>query len=514
MSRLHRSGQPAFAGGDSVATNIGSASSGPSPGPTGSAWRHTGLSRRESMQIGAIGILGLGMNHLAGFRQASAADGVIPAGKAKSCIFIFLSGGLAQHESFDLKPNAPADVRGEFKPIATHTPGLQICEHLPMLAERSERWSICRSLTHASNEHSAAHHIMLTGRSSLPPGFSPNQPSRTDHPSIAALTGYATTGRNNLPPAVVLPERLIHTSGRVIPGQHAGEMGPAHDPWMIQASPFQSAAYGAYPEFSFDHQQRDKKDDRLFQAPQLNLPEGLGMRQVQGRLELLETLRHQRQSLTAFAETEQFDRLRQGAISLLTDPSIHKTLDVTNADQRDLDRYGRNAFGWSLLMARRLVDSGVNLVQVNLGNDETWDTHGNAFPHLKDKLLPPTDRAVSALLDDLQASGQLDETLVVMASEFGRTPKISLLEKHYRLPGRDHWGAAQSVWFAGGGVRGGNVIGATDAIGAYPSEQPVTPENFAATIYHALGIPAAAVWHDAQDRPHHIYQGQPILGLC
>src|SRR5690606_19842098 len=232
------------------------------------------------------------------------------------------------------------------------------------------------------------------------------------------------------------------------------------------------------------------------------------------RLELLQTLRYQRQALAGFAETEQLDRMRQGAISLLTDPTVHQALDVTQADPRDLDRYGRNAFGWSLLMARRLVTAVVNLIHVNLGNDESWDTHGNAFPHLKDKLLPPTDRAVSALLDDLAASGELDETLVVMASEFGRTPKITLLENHYKLPGRDHWGAVQSVWFAGGGVKGGNVIGASDAIGAYPTKQPVKPENFAATIYHALGIPATAAWQDHQDRPHHIYEGQPIEGLC
>jgi hypothetical protein len=413
-----------------------------------------------------------------------------------------------------MKPDAPENVRGEFRPIATRTPGLQICEHLPMLAERSESWALCRSLTHGSNEHSAAHHIMLTGRSGLPTGFSPNQPSRTDYPAIAALAGYATTPRNNLPPAVVLPEHLVHTSGRIIPGQDAGEMGPQHDPWKIQASPFHSTAYGAFPQFSFDHQQRGKPDPRIFQAPQLNLPEGLGLRRIQGRLELLETLRHQRQSLAGFAETQQLDRHRQGAVSLLTDPSVHTALDVTRADQRQLDRYGHNSFGWSLLMARQLVSAGVNLIQVNLGNDESWDTHGNAFPHLKDKLLPPTDRAVSALLDDLAASGELDETLVVMASEFGRTPTITLLDKHYKLPGRDHWGAVQSVWFAGGGVRGGNVIGASDAIGAYPTQQPVKPENFAATIYHALGIPATAVWQDAQDRPHHIYQGQPIAGLC
>jgi uncharacterized protein (DUF1501 family) len=197
----------------------------------------------------------------------------------------------------------------------------------------------------------------------------------------------------------------------------------------------------------------------------------------------------------------------------MTDATVHHAIDVTNADDKTLDRYGRNSFGWSLLMARRLVAAGVNLVQVNLGNDETWDTHGNAFPHLKNHLLPPMDRAVSSLLDDLRATGELDETLVVMASEFGRTPQISLLEKHYKLPGRDHWGAVQSVWFAGGGVRGGNVIGASDAHGAYPHEQPVKPENFAASIYDSLGIPATAAWHDSQNRPHMIYQGQPIAGL-
>jgi hypothetical protein len=465
------------------------------------------------LQAGAIGLLGLGSNHLQGLRETNAAEGAIPSGKAKSCIFIFLSGGLAQQDSFDMKPDAPEDIRGEFRPIATKTPGLQICEHLPMLAERSEMWALCRSLTHGSNEHSAAHHIMLTGHSQLPTGFQPNSPSRSDRPSITSIIGRATNARNNLPTAVVLPERLVHNSGRVIPGQHAGGMGAAYDPWMFEASPFHNTAYGAFPEYSFDHQQRGKDDNRVFQTPRLTLPEGLGLREVSGRLELLETLRHQRGQLEQFAQVADFDRLRQGAVSLLTDSTVHQALDVTTADDKTLDRYGRNSFGWSLLMARRLVGAGINLVQVNLGNDETWDTHGNAFPHLKDKLFPPTDRAVSALLDDLQASGQLDETLVVMAGEFGRTPKITLLEKHYKLPGRDHWGAAQSVLFAGGGVRGGNVIGKTDAHAGYPTDTPVKPENFAATIYDALGIPATAAWHDAQDRPHHIYHGEPIAGL-
>jgi uncharacterized protein (DUF1501 family) len=164
-------------------------------------------------------------------------------------------------------------------------------------------------------------------------------------------------------------------------------------------------------------------------------------------------------------------------------------------------------------MARQLVEAGVNLVQVNLGNNETWDTHGNAFPHLKDKLFPPTDRSVSALLDDLSERGMLDRTMIVMAGEFGRTPRITTLPQHYKLPGRDHWGAVQTVFFAGGGVQGGRVVGSSDKIGGYPKTDPQTPENMAATIYHALGIPSTAAWRDAANRPHFIYHGEPIRGL-
>lgn len=473
-------------------------------------WEHVRFNRRQAVQVGAIGALGLGTNHLCGLRQAAAGDAVPTA---KSCIFIFLSGGLAQHESFDLKPAAPQDIRGEFRPISTRTPGVQICEHLPMLAERSEQWALCRSLTHGSNEHSAAHHIMLTGRSDLPTGFDANTPTRRDHPAITALAGRAVRSRNNLPSAVVLPERLVHNTRRVIPGQHAGVMGARHDPWVVEASPFHPRAYGAYPTHSFDHQQRGGADERIFQAPQLNVPGGPGFTPLSDRLSLLQRVRQQQAELAESAEAQQFDRLRQSAASLLSGQKVRHALDVTKADAATLDRYGRNSFGWSLLMARRLVAAGVSLVQVNLGNDETWDTHGNAFPHLKNKLLPPTDRAVSALLDDLAATGELDQTLIVMASEFGRTPKITLLEKHYKLPGRDHWGAVQTVWFAGGGVRGGNVVGQSDADGAYPSDSPVTPENFAATIYHALGIPRTAVWKDAEDRPHTIYHAPPIPSL-
>ena len=481
----------------------------PSASTTGACSHPLLLNRRAAVQAGAVGLLGLGMNHLAGLREAT--GGVSP--RARTCIYIFLSGGIAQHESFDPKPLAPPEIRGEFAPIATATPGLQICEHLPLLAQRSRLWSVCRSLTHPSNDHSLGHHIMLTGRSQAPVGFRPDASTPTDYPSIAAIGGAVTQSRNNLPPAAVIPDRLVHYSGRVIPGQFAGQMGPQHDPWFIEASPFHNTSYGAFPQYQFDHQERGMADDRLFQAPSLSLQHGLTEGKLVQRVDLLTSLEQQRRYLDRSAEIEGFDRYRQGALSLLTDPTVKQALDVTRADDATQERYGKNSFGWSLLMARRLVEVGVNLVQVNLGNNESWDTHGEAVPHLRDKLLPPTDRALSALLDDLEASGQLNETLIVMAGEFGRTPKISHLPQFYKLPGRDHWGAVQSVFFAGGGVVGGRAVGSSDKQGGYPADDPQTPENMAATIYQSLGIPETAAWHDSANRPHHIYGGEPIAGL-
>lgn len=473
---------------------------------------HPLLTRRSMIQAGAVGLLGLGQEHLGPLQALG--NTTAPRKPARSVIFIFLSGGLAQHESFDPKPDAPEEIRGEFRSIPTRTPGVMITEHLPMLAERSAQWSMVRSLTHRSNDHSASHHIMLTGRSDLPVGFNASAPRPTDWPSIAAIAGATTQARNNLPPAIVLPDRIVHRTGRVVPGQFAGIMGRSRDPWFLEASAFESNAYGAYPEYEFDHQQRKYTPRRTgFVLPDLSLPEGISPDRFGQRLNILNHLDEQRQSLANMASTEPLTRARQDAISLLTDRRVRQAFDLRQATERVLDRYGRNAFGWSLLMAARLTEAGVNLVQVNLGNNETWDTHGNAFPHLKDKLLPPTDRAVSALLDDLSERGLLESTLIVMAGEFGRTPKISTLTQFYQGAGRDHWGAVQSILLAGGGIPGGCVIGSSDAKGAYPATDPQTPENFAATIYHALGLPKTAAWYDAESRPHHLYQADPIRGL-
>lgn len=479
------------------------------PHPTTTGLQHPAISRRTMIQAGSIGLLGLGSAQLAALQ---AAELPAPSAKAPAVIYIFLSGGLAQQDSFDLKPDAPAEIRGEFKPIATQTPGIQIVEHLPKLAQRSKQWALVRSLTHKTNDHSAGHQIMLSGRSDLPPGFNPNMPRPSDWPSIAAIAGAMSRPRNNLPPAAILPDKLVHYSGRVIPGPFAGEMGTKHDPWLIEASPYDARAYGAFPEYEFDHLQRKYEAKRhAFQMPNLSLPEGFTESRLADRLSLLHHIDAQRRDLERSAE--RFDEFRQGAVSMLTRDAVRRAFDLGKASPRDLDRYGRNAFGWSLLMARQLVEAGVNLVQVNLGNNESWDTHGNAFPHLKDKLFPPTDKSVAALLDDLSERGMLERTLIVMAGEFGRTPRITTLPQHYKLPGRDHWGAVQTVFFAGGGVQGGRIVGSSDKIGGYPKTDPQTPENMAATIYHALGIPATAAWRDAANRPHFIYHGEPIRGL-
>ncbi|MEK6258350.1 MAG: DUF1501 domain-containing protein [Planctomycetota bacterium] len=472
---------------------------------------HESISRRTAIQAGSIGLLGLGMNHVAALR-ATGGTLTTPSGSAKSVIFVFLSGGLTQHDSFDPKPHAPAGIRGEFSPIATRSPGISICEHLPRLAARSQMWSLIRSLTTPYNEHSQGHTSILTGRTPMPPGYNASKPQSSDWPSIASVVGNALPRRNNnLPPAIVLPERLIHNTGRVLPGQFGGLMGNHRDPWFIEASPYNSKSYGAYPEYEFHFVRgRERNLNLTFQSPNLSLPQGLSRSRLADRDSLRGLLDLQRHELESAASVESFDRHRQAAISLLTDASVQRAFDVHNADPQTLDRYGRNAFGWSLLMARQLVQAGVNLVQVNLGNNESWDTHENNFPLLRDCLLPPTDRGISALLDDLQTLGLLDETLIVMCGEMGRTPKINAGAGASKVCGRDHWGAVQTVFLAGGGIKGGVVVGASDKNGAYPASDAQLPENLAATIYHALGIPDTATWKDELDRPHHIYDGEPI----
>lgn len=470
------------------------------------------IPRRAILRAGAIGSLGLDLATMQRVRAAT------ESGRAKSVLFLFLSGGLSQLDSFDMKPDAPDSIRGEFKPVATKTPGVFYCEHLPHLAQHSDKLALVRSVTHWSNEHNESHTIMLTGRSELPPGYKEKKPQPTDWPSIASIGGRLTQDRSpGLPAGVVIPQRMVNMNqgGVVVPGQFGGQMGERFDPWFVEASPYRgNDVKGAYPDFAY--RRRDEKrvvDNSKFQAPVLDLPEGLTNARLSRRAEMLSALENQRRELEAHASTQRLDRFRQSAISLLTDSQVRQAFDVVNADARTADHYGRNLFGWTLLMAKRLVEAGVPLVQANVGNFNTWDLHGGIFPMSRDLLYPPADQAIAALLDDLSESGLLDETLVVIASEFGRTPRIFTLPRVYKTAGRDHWGAVQTVLFAGAGVQGGNIIGSSDSRGEYPASSPQRPEDFAATIYNALGLPPTAAWKDADDRPHYIYHGRPIPGL-
>ena len=473
---------------------------------------HPTFTRRDMLQAGGIGLMGLSLADALALRAAGQAQGT-PSLGFKSVIYVFLSGGLAQHDSFDPKPDAPENIRGEFAPMQTRVPGVQICEHLPRLAERFDKWAMVRSLTHPSNDHSLGHHIMLTGRSPAPVGFSPVTPRPGDFPSITSLAGHLVPRRNGLPSAAVVPFNYVHHSGRIIPGQFAGELGHRHDPWLIQAS-HNCPGYGACPD-CFDHQKRPHQHvgTPVFQPPVLRLPEGIDQGRIESRRGLLDLVNRQQQTLDQSAAALDLDQHRASALTLLTSSRVRSAFDLSNESDRVLETYGRNLFGYSCLLARRLVELGVGMIQVNLGRNETWDTHGNAFPHLKNDLLPPMDRCVSALLDDLQARGLLDSTMIVMAGEFGRTPRVFGLPQFYALPGRDHWGGVQTVFFAGGGVRGGTVVGSSDRHGAYPATAPQTPENMAATIYDTLGLPRSFMWRDATNRPHHLYHADPIGGL-
>ncbi|MFP6701581.1 MAG: DUF1501 domain-containing protein [Planctomycetaceae bacterium] len=475
--------------------------------PSRSLLSHPHLSRRQWFQAGSIGLMGLSVSELEAARAA--------AGRSSktSVIYLFLSGGLGQHDSFDPKPEAPANIRGEFDPISTRTPGLQICEHLPGLAACSDKWAVVRSLSHTTNDHSLGHHIMLTGRSDTPRGFSSSKPQATDHPSIVSQVGYLLRDRSRLPAAAVIPDLLTHHSGRIIPGQFGGVMGERHDPWVINAAP-QCQMYGACPN-CFDHQRRPLQHvgSTEFAPPNLALAEGVTQSRLSDRTRLLSIVERQQRHLDRIATVSDLSRYRESAISLLSSGGVRKAFDLSTEPPAIRSQYGRNLYGSSCLLARRLIECGVGLVQVNMGRNETWDTHGNAFPSLKNNLLPPLDQSVAALVNDLDDRGLLDTTLIVMAGEFGRTPKVFGLPQFYELPGRDHWGAVQSVFFAGGGVRGGTVIGASDKIGGYPKEAKQTPETMAATIYDVLGVPHTAAWHDAADRPHHVYQAEPIAGL-
>lgn len=445
-----------------------------------------GLTRRELLQVGYSGLLGVGLPSALASRapaaEAGRTIGLLPH-KPKQVLIVFLTGAASHHDTFDMKPDAPAEVRGEFNPIATSIPGLHVCEHLPQLAKRADKYAVIRSLSHGDNNHLMSTHYVLTGELQ-PGGFFDKVASRDDWPSYAAGCAYLRPRNDGIPSGVNLPTYLW--SGALTwPGQHAGLIGPKYDPWQITGDP--------------------NKDD--FRVDNLTLAAGLDVQRLDYRRSLVNDFNRQRDRLSNVAVAQRLTGEQDLAFSILTSSRFAEAFQLNREDDKTRDTYGRNTTGQSLLLARRLIEVGVPVVQTNIGAVQTWDNHSAIFTTLKDRLLPPLDQGVSALLDDLESRGKLDDTLVMMLGEFGRTPKIN------KDKGRDHWGPCFFAMFAGGGVRGGQVIGRSDATGAYPVTKAYSPIDIGATVYQALGIPPNAEVRDRFNRPVRLNRGEVITPL-
>ncbi|WP_337173754.1 DUF1501 domain-containing protein [Paludisphaera sp.] len=440
------------------------------------------LTRRGFVQAGS-GLLGMSLPGLLAARKASAAAGT--TGRARSVIVILLSGGLGQHDSFDMKPDAPDGIRGEFNPIQTAVPGVHFCEHLPRLAARARDLAVVRSMSHREGNHLVAVHHVLTGMPSFPRGASDldRVASRDDFPNYASVVDYVRGKGDGVPNGVALPLKLIE-GPLTWPGQDAGFLGPRHDPWQLRIDPSNP----------------DAGDGSL------SLPDGLDAERLHRRRHLLS------QAAAPAVAGDAFLDQQDAALAMLCDGKVAAAVDVDREDPALIDRYGRHIFGRSLLTARRLVEVGVPVIQATMGIVQTWDTHVANFPSLKDRLLPALDRAVSALLDDLKARGLLEETLVVMLGEFGRTPRISQLTPG-AVPGRDHWPAVFPAVFAGAGVVGGQVIGKSDKLGAYAVTKTFGPPDLAATVYQALGVDPATELRDRLGRPLRLCAGDVMEPL-
>ena len=461
------------------------------------------LHRRDAMlRLGQFGLGALGLADLLRADRASAATSTsaLPR-KAKSCILLYLWGGPPQQDTWDLKPHAPDGIRSLFAPIDSVVPGIQICDQLPLLARHTDKLAISRSLTHDSNVHEASVYHTLTGQMKPNLVVPANQRSRQDFPDIGGVVSNYF-GPGSLPTSVTVPRPLGH-DGVTYAGTYAGFLGPRHDPFEVRP------LAGAY------------------EAPNQNLDliSGLDQSRLIARRGLLELIESQEEVLQRDPATSSLDVFRQQALAMLADPAAKRAFRLDDEPDSMRDLYGRNEYGESFLLARRLVESGVRLVTVvwmylapNGKISNVWDNHGGTgllgsitgYEMLKQPyLLPSFDRALAALLADLDQRGLLDETLVAAYGEFGRTPKIN----DSKNVGRDHWGACQSAVLAGGGIRGGQIYGASDRHAAYPKENPVSPADLLATIYHALGVPGDAMIFDQQQRPHRVCQGEPILSL-
>jgi len=448
-----------------------------------------GISRREVLRVGGLAFTGLMWSDWLRARAVGAAEKKSTKGpSAKACILIYNYGGPSHLDTWDLKPDAPSEIRGEFKAAATRVPGIAITEHLPRLGALADRYAIVRSVGHRDNDHAIGAYLTLTGHSHPKNAILGIEPPATpqDMPSVGAVVSKLRPVNKPLFSYVTLGD-LRHLGNNDSMGQNAGCLGKAYDPFTL---PFARPIAGPL--------------DMTGITSVLGAVDGT---RLDGRRQLLDEMARVAPALEATASLRHLDDSVRKAHELLSSSASRDAFALAKEPQKVRDFYGPTPFSQSCLLARRLVEAGVPMVTLYSWGNRDWDTHSKNFRHLKDTLLPGTDHAVAALLEDLQLRGLLEETLVVWMGDMGRTPRIN------KDAGRDHWSFCFSIVMAGGGVRGGQVLGSSDRSAAYPATNPVSPADVAATIYHCLGIDPNAHVTDQQGRPIAVCTGKPIHAL-
>lgn len=441
-------------------------------------------SRRELLQLGGLGALNL---FWADWLRAATVAAPLPAAKARSVILIFNAGAPSHIDLWDMKPEAPQNIRGQFRPIQTSVPGMQISELMPRLARRAHQLAIVRSLHHRHGGHNAGMYWSIVGRPYRRDDTLIN-PSRTDYPSLGTLVGWLAQRdgySSPLPPYVITPAPHCDSTAYITPGQFGGCLGARYDPFVLNTDP----------------------NATNFRVPNIGLTGDVSEQRLHERRGLLGSVAPSATSSEGDSQRD-FQINHARAFTLVSSREVQRAFDLSQEPERVRERYGRHTWGQSHLLARRLVEAGVPFVTTVNGSSIVWDTHGDNFNRLKNTLVPPMERAFDALLEDLEARGLLDSTLVVWMGDFGRTPIIN------GGAGRDHWPQCYSMILAGGGIRGGQVVGQSDRIGAYPKHQPVTPADIHATVFTALGYdPHGISYMSPEGRPFPLTEGESIRQL-
>jgi hypothetical protein len=431
-----------------------------------------GSTRREWLRLGGLGLFGLTLPTLLRAQPTTR--------RAKSVVLFLLHGGPSQLDIWDMKPAVPPEIRGEFKPVSTSVPGIQITEHLPRLAQLAHRFTIVRSMTHTSLFHNSATYYVTTGQPPLRDliAFTPTE---NDFPHLGAQVAYGLKNRGAVPIAVSLPD-LVSDGPYTTPGQHGGFLGGSCSPFQVLGDPND-------PHFSVEGLSAQPEVERL-----------------PARRDLLRRLNENLGRLSDGKPFVQMDQFQERALALLTSDSVRRAFELNRESTPQRNRYGRHKYGQSLLLARRLIEAGVRLVTVYWGGkvnnpNPYWDTHFKNNPRLKDELLPPFDQCFAAFLEDMYSRGMLRDTLVVCMGEFGRTPRFGQNTGNgVDSTGRDHWSQCYSLVLAGGEVEGGRVLGRSDRIAAYPADSPFAPQDLTATLLHHLGIHPEQKVRDGFDR--------------